>query len=363
MKNTILFFVILFVLGACKDDSQPEPDAGVVYEDWKILPDSVIPHNQEIITIESRLNKIFVQTKSRIYVLDTNLVQLEIIASPTESGTYQTWGPKYGEQYALFRNEWSGLTIVDLNQPSDKSVTYKSNKLLFGDDVFNWHHSGLVNDNEFSVVSMVREGDKVFTKLTFFHIEHSSNSQSAINIILDNEMVLEAKNRPNNGWPSGDIRVFKNETLTIPITNRDYRAFDNDKLVSQHIYGMKNMFEYQGVLYAVGDTHTIVPSGGGFKFRGLFQSFDKGKTFNKHIENSEISEFDLTAFQFKIIGSELVGYGGGRQYFFDPSSGDRKTINVDGFGGFICIEKAATNVLASAGTGVYYKSWESFLNK
>jgi|GEM_PF-1140993 hypothetical protein len=361
MKNILLILLLILAFGGCKDDEQVEPDA-VVYEDWQILPDSIIPIDEEIISINYRRGSVFIQTKKWLYTLDSTLQKSKNVRLGTESSSYMVWSPAYNDNYALFRSEYKGITIVDLSQPLNNSVTFESNDKIFGDDVFNWHYSNIVNGSEFSTVSMIREGDTVYTKLSLFHIEHTIGSQTPIQVIKDEEVTLEALEMPRNGWPISRLKVFRNSKHSISITNRDYRVFDKNTLIADHKYDFTNMFEFNGALYANGDSLTFLTSGGLESSDGLFRSNDNGKSFELIIEDTNIEYA-----QFKIMGNRIIIFDGRGDYRFgihnENFSIEREINNIGLQSPLKCIEKVGNKVVVGTDAGVYYKSWESFLNK
>ncbi|HAV25435.1 MAG TPA: hypothetical protein DCX01_04580 [Bacteroidetes bacterium] len=359
MKNILLILLLILAFGGCKDDEQVEPEAAVVYEEWKPLELADKSVSDKIVSIELVQNRVHIQTKDNYFGLDTNLSLVESARLLTTSPPFDLWGPKYNEEYALFRNEFGGLSIIDLSQPTNDQISFKVNKGFFGQTVGHWNSSPLNDDNKFSTVSIIREGENILTVMQNFAISHVSSSPTPISLVEESRIILDSLK--SESWPPLDIKVYKNSANTICILNRDYYVFNESELLAKHNYSFTNIFEHKGNLYAGGDTMEILQDGRGSWITGLFISRDFGESWDLLFEKYELKTSQLQLLENLLF---ITGVEGLHFCIFDIETGEiKKKMDYSGLQGLNCIEKVGDNVLVGTDHGLYYKSWKSFLNK
>lgn len=362
IKNSLVILFFILAIAGCKDNEEPELIQGVVYEDWQLLPDFTLGTSENILAIEYRGERVHLQTSNSYFGLDTNLslVEKHSIFSPTTS--FDLWAPKYGNEYAIFPNELRGFTIIDLQQPTNDGVTLKTSANYFGQSVFVMHHSEITTHNEFSTVTMTRNGDFVYTILQNFRILHTPNTPNKINVEEVDRIVLDSIK--SEGWPLANFAVYKNDEYALYNLNRKYFVFSQGELISKRQYFFRNMINYDGLLYAGGDTMENLISGGANWIGGLYASNNQGKSWELIIEDKSKSLYNV---QFEVLDDFLIIYGESGDFSlstFNPQKIEVKRINTNGLPGrVLCIEKVGNKVLVGTSNGVYYKSWESFLNK
>jgi hypothetical protein len=372
MKNGILILFILLAFGACKDDSQLEPDAGVVYEDWKILSDSTIRYGyRNIVATELVGNQLYVQAQNAHYMLDSNLVldednynvmQRTDIRYPHEL----VYNVKHNDNYILFPESEDQLIIRDAKRIRSSQIEGHIHIPSLVDDYGsgygqNYCSSDISEDNTFDVALLSYEGNSAVYTVITFQINHTPGEFQKIEIEEIGRVVVArdldegryASRRSSiKCWRIGSLRY-----VWIARICKLYR-YQGNTLLDVKRYNVGNILDHKGQLIA-GSNYVYYFADSLQRDDGLILSEDKGSSWKQQGYGNELSQFPI-----KSLGGQLVIYAGHVISIIDLEKGGVDKVNLNGLDAAIhSIEKVGNKVVVGTDAGVYYKSWESFLNK
>jgi hypothetical protein len=153
-----------------------------------------------------------------------------------------------------------------------------------------------------------------------------------------------------------DVAVF-NEVNYCSIGGLTYRIEDN-VLTDSIRFDLRNFQKFRNGIIAFGQRVFYVGDKEPNK-EGIMYSGDNGKTW----EYLYSSEGYINA-NLKIVNDKIFLFKGQDMIHLDLDNGVQKGLNMTGLDAFIKdISFVAGKVIVGTDAGVYYKSWESFLNK
>lgn len=359
MKNILLLLLFFLAFAGCKDDDVLEPDA-VAYEEWKQLPDSIIRYGyRDIVSTEYRKGKLHVQAKNSYYSLDSNL-ELSNSSSwkgvHTNSTSDQRYSPQYGKDYGIQINRYDGLSIFDLDQIGLDQISYDFSLDNLDDGLVYWAYSG-IGDKKFSVVTACLLNDTAYYYLHNYQINHEPGNFVPINLVKEQRVLLR-KHENKVSYPSSAIYVFRMGGKVLVHIDGMFYTYDNDILQVTSRNWVTRAFEADGSLYAASmsviyfdDQHRTSD--------GLLISKDQGLTWQYYGYGDT-----YRVSNFKVLNGLKFMYKSWFIALLDEETNDVKEMNLDGLDAAIqSIEKVGDKVVVGTDAGVYYKSWESFLNK
>lgn len=360
MKNVILILFILLAFGACKDDSQPEPDAGVVYENWKILPDSTIRYGfRDIVSTEYRNGILHVNAKNSYYSLDSNLKLSQYrnwIDINTNSTFNQNISPKYSDDYGILINEHNGLTVFDLEQIGSEQISFRFSKDEVEEGTVYWKYSSIDEDKGFSIITSSIVNDSAYYYLHNYTIDHEPGAFKRIKLIKENRVMLLSYKF--EAYPVAPINVYRLSGKIIAHLDGTIYTFNGDKLEDTSRFYITKAFEADGNLYAA-SMSVIYFSDNHQTSDGLLVSKNQGITWEYYGYGST-----YRVSNFKVLNGLKFMYKSSFIALLDDETKEVREMNLNGLDAAIhSIEKVGNKVVVGTDAGVYYKSWESFLNK
>jgi hypothetical protein len=358
MKNGITFLLIILAFAGCKDDEQPELVVKEeVNEIWKKLPDSTLYIGTSgVLALEERGGIVHINTERSYYSLDTALNKLGNKSMISGGSWYQLWAPKYGKEYALHGIDGKTIRVMDNTQPTSWEVTLVTNTIA-SDEILYTHTSSITDKQEFSTITLIRKQDSLFYVLQNWEIDHSPGSQSRIIIVEKNKIIV--KSLEARGQPPGDIKVYRYDDRILVNIQQTVWVYEKNEMLSTYRSNFENMIMVDGTLYAGGDNAGSLPDSSGFRMEGLMTSSNRGLTWQFISEDSELRRLN-----FKLIDGQFFAFG---QPGLGKINADFSAIEPMDFEGLPSqariLEKVGSYAFVGTSQGIYYKSWESFLNK
>lgn len=360
MKYWVILFIVFVSLAGCKDDVQPQPDTDIVYEVWAQLPDSIIRYGyRDIVSTEYRKGILHVQAKNSYYSLDSNL---KWTSRSSWKGIYtnsvpdQKYSPKYGADYGIQINKYDGLSIFDLTQRELDQISYDFNLDKLDEGLVYWTFSG-ISDKKFAVLTACQVNDTAYFYLHNYQINHEPGAFAPIDLIKEDRILLR-KHENKETYPSSAINAFcLNDKVVAHISGNTY-TYNNGSIEATSRNYITRLFGSGDYLYAA--------SMGVFYFEdkhqtssGLLVSKDQGVTWEYYGYGDT-----YRVSNFKVLDGLKFMYKNSFIALLDDQTREVKELNLDGLNAAIqSIEKVGKKVVVGTDAGLYYKSWESFLNK
>lgn len=347
MKNILLIFALILAFAGCKDDDEVEPEA-VVYEDWQKVPSSEINlSNRNVLGLEGIGEELYIQCYNAFYVLDSNLKKVtngykNMNANPL------TYTPRFGKEFSVINNGL-GFDIFNNDNPVNSYYGYRV------------HYPSSVDDRVASVCFTNVNDSRKFDLL--WAVQKDKDS---VDYMLDAYEFNEYGNEPIN-FKRQKLPVYNEDRPTI----RDIKRIDNvvfctlngltyrvvDGLLQDSIrYKLTDIQKFKGGLIATSEQVLYI----GTEIKrpdGIVYSADFGKTWN----------YLYTGFftaKLKVVREEAYLIAGQEIVRLNAESATSTSINLDGMEDYVKdISAIGNKVVVGTDAGVYYKSWESFLNK
>jgi hypothetical protein len=359
MKNILLILLLILAFAGCKDDDQPVVDSEtkVEYDEWRKLPDSILNVGTiGIMALERRGGVVHINTEKRYYSLDTSLNALESRSMTTSGSWYQLWAPRFGKDYAVHRGDGTMIRVSDNSQPTNFDVSLTTNQLS-KDELLYINISDITDDQKFSSISLLKTGDSSYYLLQDWEVDHSPGSQSKIELQEVNSIKIDTTLA--HVWSSGDIKVYRFENRVIVNIGVNVWVYEGGRLLTKYRSDFENLIIKDGVIYGGGDNAGPRPEPEGLHKNGLMKSVDGGLTW-------EFTSLDSRRrrLNFKIIGGHIFVFGQGGFGIMYEDFSDGWQADTDGlFDMPRNLEKVGKYAMVGTDQGIYYKSWESFLNK
>ena len=363
-KNSLIILILFLSFMGCKDNDKPEPINEVVYEDWHLLPDSVIRYGyRDIRATELVGDELFILAGNSFYFLDTASFDRDksinyIYENYISLGLNQS--VKHNNHYLLFQRYLRRpiITIWDAVQPMEQ-INFEFSLAGFIQNFDECFGLSSINDlNEFDLVYRTYSNKTVDYKLMTLAIDHTPGKFAPIALITKRESTLLSYKDSINAYPKTEPRVFKFGDLSFVSIDGSIFRFQDGELLDTNRYNFNNMFEHNGSLYAqniwVGYFADEL-----IRDYGLLRSDDQGETWQYIGYGS-----DLGLQNIKSFGEKLILYKQRNIAIIDLENGKIIEKDLTHLNAAIhSIEKIGNKVIVGTDAGVYYKSWESFLNK
>jgi hypothetical protein len=360
MKNILLILLLILAFGGCKDDEQAEPDA-MVYEDWRILPDSIIQYGyRDIVSTEYRNGVLHIQAKNSYYALDSNFNlydQSSWKGINTKSLPYHGYNPEYSNEYGIMFNRWDGITVFDLDYIGSDQISIHFGKDFVHSKVTHWEYSEIDESHRFSVVTAGIEGDSAVWRLHNYLIDHTPGAFQPIKLLKEDNIILWAYEH-NNPSPNAAFSVNRIEDKILAQVDGVLYTFQGGELEAASRFWINHAVEVGGDFYAINNRLRYI-SDNHETFNRLIVSNDKGTSWDYYNEENMYSSS-----MFKALEGKIFTFQNWFISVLDYKTNKMRSLNLDGLDAAIhTIEKVGNKVVVGTDVGVYYKSWESFLNK
>lgn len=361
MKNLLLYSLLfLMAFAGCKDDDVKEPEFNQlkVYDAWRKLPDSILnTKNEGIVALEKRGNEVHIHTENKYFALDTNLNEVDNESLELGGSWYQLWGPRYGEEYSILPIDATSFKVADNSQVANTAVTFETTNNLFAASTKIVHYSNIRSENTFYTVSSAYNQDSVWVELQKWKIIHTKGTSEPIQLEEISSLRIDSSRNPSVALGYLKVYNFGNRVLINDGVN--VSVYEDSTLLSNYYFTFENLFERDGVIYGGGNDRANLFDRDQKRKVGLVKSLDGGLTWQfTSTDNS------LDRLLFKEIDGQVFAFGQGG---FGKMSNDFTTLipaDTEGlFDGPRNLAKVGKYALVGTDEGLYYKSWESFINK
>jgi hypothetical protein len=349
MKNTLLILLLILALVGCKDDEEPEPDVGVVYEEWtKVSSDVVNLNSRWVLKLEAHDTNLYVQCLKSYYKLNQDLGREKHYL---KGFNYEPWarkGPQIGRNYSLHRHTTATYSSVRFNlmrtsDPFD-DVWISYDSILGGRA--GALHSNIDDEGNFCILYSKAVGDSLDLWVDIY--KWAGNWQKPER---QNKLFL-ARTHSTEGIIS-DVSLINN--VFYVSAYRNLYVLENDEVAHKIPFNIRHIHKYNDALVGVADNI----------WRGmpdepqLMISYDDGKSWSSVMKGRTLNSGNL-----KVVGEEILLIRGWYVLILDIENGEFKEVNMDGTDAYFSdVTKLGDKAILGTESGVYYKSWESFLNK
>jgi hypothetical protein len=360
MKNILLIFLLILAFGGCKDDDQPVVDSEtkVEYDEWRKLPDSILNVGTiGIMALERRGGVVHINTEKRYYSLDTSLNALESRSMTTNGSWYQLWAPKYGNNYSISQIDALTFRVIDNIQATNNAVTYIGTNSLFDVSAEIVHWSQITADSRFYTVSTASSRDSLSAVLQEWKILHSPGSSDPIE--LEELSRVNIDSAKSAGFSQGYLKVYNFENRIIVNNGVDVRVYENGVQLAKYYFTLENLIMSDGIIYGGGNDRANLFDRDTTRSKGIVKSSDGGLSW-------EFTSLDanLDKLNYKSIDGQIFAFGQGGFGILKNDFSGVWPANTDGlFDMPRNLEKVGKYAMVGTDQGIYYKSWESFLNK
>lgn len=344
----------------CKEKNEIQKP---ISEVWQLVSNESIPYGyRDIRTTEVIGDELLIMSRNSLYFFDTFLVKKnnKSFLYSNNLSTDLNFSVKHNRNYFIFQNEFdkSRIDIMDSKQPIDQ-ISYEFTPLELNttfDEAYGY--SSINNSNEFDLVYRTYSNNTVTYNYNTIFIDHTPNKFAPIAIQIKNEKTLLSYQVSVNAYPKTTPRVFKFDNLSFVSIDGIIYRLQNGELLDTSRYAFNNMFEFRGLLYAQ-QSYSMYFADKLERQDGLLESKDQGKTWH-YVGYGR----DLAMQNIKNIGGILVLYKYSNMAIIDLDN--KKIIEKDltNLNASIqSIEKVGDKIIVGTDAGVYYKSWNGFLNK
>jgi hypothetical protein len=362
MKILPLIFVLIPILFAgCKEEEKPEPEEKepkTVYAPWRMVPDSVVnTKNKGIEALQLSNDILHIHTEDKYYALDTTLIFLDAKPMATDFSWLQVWAPKYGENYSITQVDGLTFRITDNLQVTNSTSTYILDKRMFDPTVEVAHCSDITPDNRFFTVTTPGKYDSIRAVLQEWQISHTPGADEPMELLELKRFTIDSSKSPD--LSSGPLKVFSFGNRILVNNAVNVTVIENEEILSQFVFSFENLININGIIYGGGEDRAYIIDRDKDGKKGLIKSVDGGLTWE--VINTDRS---LSRLNFKQIDGQVFAYGQGG--FGIMSDDFTKVLPVDTEGLFDMprnLAKVGQWAIVGTDVGLYYKSWDSFLNK
>jgi hypothetical protein len=349
MKNILLILLLILAFAGCKDDEQVEPDA-VVYEDWTKIPSSVISLNTRwVLTLEAYDTNLYIQCLQSFYHLDQNLARKAHYLTGFDKEP-RGKGPVIGNRYTIKKhNESWGSTRFNIcftNDPlyDDFWLNYDSiSRPMTGAG-----NSNIDDEGNFGILySKEVEEDSISIYFDSYKVTGRWQEPAAR---VDNLFLVKTS---NTQALVSDVVII--DDVFYMSYYRNLARVENGNVTHSFPFNLRDIQKYGNALVGVADNI----------WRGmpdepqLMISYDDGKSWSSVMKGRTLNSGNL-----KVVGEEILLIRGWYVLILDIENGEFKEVNMDGTDAYFSdVTKLGDKAILGTESGVYYKSWESFLNK
>ena len=360
MKKIHIKLLVFLVIFGCKKRNEIEKP---ISEDWQLVSEESIQYGyRDIRATEVIGDELFIMSRNSLYFFDTFLIKKKdkSYLYSNNLSTDLNFSVKHNSNYLLFRKEFdkSRIEIIDSKQPIEQ-ISYEFTPLEINttfDEEFGY--SSINNSNEFDIVYRTYANNTVAYKYNTIFIDHITDKFAPIAIKSKNEKTLLSYQVSVNSYPKITPRVYKFNNLSFVSVGGIIYRLQNGELLDTSRYTFNNMFEYKGLLYAQQPFSQYVADNLE-RQDGLLESKDQGKTW-KYVGYGR----DLGNQNIKNICGKLVLYKRRNIAIIDLDNMKIIEKDLTNLNAAIqSIEKVGNKIIVGTDAGVYYKSWEAFLNK
>jgi hypothetical protein len=356
MKNIVLILLLILACAGCKDDEEVEPEAEtevVAYEEWTKLSSDVISLNsRNVISMETYDSSLYIQCLNSFYHLDQDLNLLKNSLKPLEREPSRVDRPKIGDKWTIRKadTDFPVLSFDIFFTQSPISNTYW--KSVFIDSLgvyrFGGTHTAVDENEEFGVLYNTHFGDSLY---------HYYNSYRILDGDREAELLYSLKlgtYRIGDSWWS-----VKDATHIDGVSYCSYdirtARIENGKITHRYDHYLRDVSKYNGGLVAISDKFRSDPS----RVAELLISYDNGITWEDVFIGRSLMFGNL-----KVIDDEIFLINNSYVLILNVENGTFKEVNLEGTDAYIKdVEKIGGKAVLGTDHGLYYKSWESFLNK
>ena len=347
--------LIITAFTGCKDDEQPEPaNEEVVYEDWTKVSSKVIHvSSRNVISMGVFDDILHIQCLNSFYHLDSNLNRISNSLKSLNKEPPYYKRPKIGKEWTIHEED-AGLSRLFFNVFSTKRPV-SQHRFYVSIDSLNISSFGTftaVDDNgEFGILY----NNNINNNATYFYNQYKFNKtpfhhlQSLYSIELGTFPTPSATNYFQ--WAS---RI--DDVSFCDFYRRAYRI-EGERITTIFNHGLRNVSKYRGKLVAIADYHAenpdiesqlLISNDLGLSWTSLFTGRTLMRSILKVIDN-EIFLLELSGSHILVLNADDKTY---------------KEINLEGTDAFIKdLVKLGDKAVIGTDHGLYYKSWDSFLNK
>jgi hypothetical protein len=358
-KSLIKLFIILIFFGCKKKNEIEKP----ISEDWQLVSEESIQYGyRDIRATEVIGDELLIISRNNLYFFDTFLIKMKDknYLYTNNLSTNLNLSVKHNSNYFLFLKEFdkSRIDIIDSKQPIDQisfEFTLSEINTTFDEE---FGYSSINNSNEFDLVYRTYSNNTVTYNYNTIFIDHIPNKFTPIAIKSKNKKTLLSYQVSVNSYPKITPRVYKFNNLSFVSIGGIIYRLQNGELLDTSRYTFNNMFEYKGLLYAQQPFSQYVADNLE-RQDGLLESKDQGKTW-KYVGYGR----DLGNQNIKNICGKLVLYKNRNIAIIDLDNMKIIEKDLTNLNAAIqSIEKVGNKIIVGTDAGVYYKSWEAFLNK
>lgn len=354
MKNQ-LNIIILFIIAltSCKKETNEKPiENTITTESWKMLDDSIIAvTDRNILTASTSYNKLFFQTPSVFYEIDSNikLKNAWVMGPDFDNGSMK---PFIGKNYVLYFDNPQPQYIEifyknDIHSRSRTSINLKDNE--FNNYYRQNSFSNLDDQNNFchSFLSGPSNLDTCTFYINKYHLR--TDFYSDCDLLFSKAIMRDFNLNVSNIHLIDDIIYYNLDGL-------GFRYQSSNGQIDTLEFNLRKMLKINDVIYA---TSQFSGYKGIARNPSLYCSFDNGK--NWQIIGSGGS-FGF-ANNLSNVGGKLVASSALWAICLDFTSNSIKTINTKDLRAQIkTITEFNNKVYIGTDAGVYYKSLSGFFN-
>jgi hypothetical protein len=350
-KNSLVILILFLSFVGCKDNDKPEPINEVVYEDWSKIPNTEIYLSSRNVTaLEGYDSFLFVQCLKSFYILNSDLHRVDGGGRSLSKEPFFDNRPKIGSDWTVINGDRGFEVFSNFNPVNERFGLRLYYQNYIGNQCTFVSASHLNDKNSLSVIwSFQKTKDSVDYYLDTYKFDEYVDK-----IVDSSRLRLEVYN--DYYQRIRDVAVF-NEVTYCSIGGLTYRIEDN-VLTDSIRFDLRNFQKFRNGIIAFGQRVFYVGDKEPNK-EGIMYSGDNGKTW----EYLYSSEGYINA-NLKIVNDKIFLFKGQDMIHLDLDNGVQKGLNMTGLDAFIKdISFVAGKVIVGTDAGVYYKSWESFLNK
>lgn len=350
MKYGILTLLFFLSFVGCKNDTQPEPDTGVVYEDWeKVSSDVINLNSRNVIAMEAYDQNLYIKCLSSYYQLDSNLKRVGQYLIGLEKEPWSRKPAVIGRSYTINKSEgyaglfgYAGFEIKTTNNPFDEQYVLWIDSL--GSYASGGIYSGVDDDGQFSILYSTHFADSIDYYLGKYKLKFHEEVEELDKVSLGRG--------PTNGGVS-DVSII--DGIAYCSYFNKMSRIEAGKVTHEFLFNLRDVTKYQNAIIGIADN----------TWRGqadepqLLISYDNGVSWTSVMKGRSLNSGNL-----KVVGDEILLVRGSSVLVLDIENGTFKEVDMAGTDAYFKdVTKLGNRAILGTRSGVYYKSWESFLNK
>lgn len=351
MKNTLLILLIILAFAGCKDDECLEPDAGVVYEEWtKVSSDIIYLNSRSVVSIEAYDSNLYVQCVGSYYHLDKDLGLKYNYFKGLDKLPYFWERPKIGRTYMSSESENQINALTFELRPTNPLSGVNNSRGVIIDSIGSYGAGGTytrVENNEFGILYNTHFGDSFTFIYNWYEIKESKNAP----VLLQTTYLGKTDYNPNGGV--ADVSLV-NGVSYCSIQNMSKRV-ENGVVTITFPFNLRDVVIYKNAIIGIADNFWV----GQADEPQLLISDDNGFSWSSVMIGRTLNSGNL-----KVIDNEILLINGGSVLNLNIDDGSFKVVDMKGTDAWIRdVTKMGDKAVLGTDHGLYYKSWESFLNK